>query len=481
MNNSYKKEAIAGVKWTSISSIIIAGGSFLLILFLTKMLTKSDFGIFALVNVVVGFSAEFVDIGISQAIIQKSKITSKQLSSLYWINIGLSILVFLAVYLSSGLISDFYESPKLSLLLKWISLSFLFTGLGAQFQALFQKKMLFKKMAIIDISAFIGYVIFTLLFVWKGFGVLSLVWGNLIRSALKSLLSLVLGWTLHQPKLYFNFKEVQYFLSFGSFRTGSYLVNFLSMQLDSILIGKFIGVSELGVYDVLKRLAVQPVRFLSPLIQKVTYPLLAKVHENKERVTKMFIKIINLLNLIRFPIFVGVALCAESLTNQFLGQEWASDFGLLQILTFVYLFNTIQSFVGQSMIASGKANWGLYNNLIQLPINILTIYLGSFWGIYGIAYALLIKNLLAIMPRYTFIVKKLFDISLYTYLKIIFKDLFLVLMTTVPVYLIAEYLDLKPLFDLIFRGGLFALTLIVVYLLFEKQEVKYVKSLVSKN
>ncbi|GGZ56795.1 oligosaccharide flippase family protein [Mesonia mobilis] len=250
MKSSYKTDAVSGVKWTGLSSTTIAGGSFLLILLLTRILSKSDFGLFALVNVVVGFSAEFVDIGISQAIIQKSKITSKQLSSLYWINIGLAILVFLVVFLSSGLIADFYESPQLSLLLKWISLSFLFTGLGAQFQALFQKEMLFKKMAVIDVIAFIGYVGSTLLLAYQGYGVFSLVWGNLIRSALKSLVSLVCGWSLHQPKLYFNLKEVKYFLSFGSFRTGSFLVNFLSSQLDSILIGKFIGVSELGVYDV---------------------------------------------------------------------------------------------------------------------------------------------------------------------------------------------------------------------------------------
>ncbi|NBC58321.1 MAG: MOP flippase family protein, partial [Bacteroidetes bacterium] len=423
LRNSYKKEAVSGVKWTSLSSILIAGGSFILILILTNILDKKDFGLFALVNIVIGFSAEFVDIGISQAIVQKQKINEKQLSTLYWINIILALLVFGVINVSKGFIGDFYEEAELPRLLSLVSFSFLFSGLSAQYQALLQKELKFKLMASLDIIAFVVYLSTTLTLAFLGYGVYALIWGTLARTGVKSILLLTTGLKTHIPKFHFNIKEVNYFLNFGSFRTGSFLVSFLNTQLDSILIGKFIGVGELGIYDIFKRIVQQPIRLLSPIIQKVTYPLMAKVHEDRKHVTNMFVKVLELLNLIRFPIFIGIALVAPEITNLFLGNDWGEHALVLQILAFVFMFNTIQSFVGVSMLSSGKANWGFYNNLIQFPINLLAIYIGSFWGISGIAIALLIKSLLNIYPRYVFILKHIYSIKLSNYLKLIFKDM----------------------------------------------------------
>jgi O-antigen/teichoic acid export membrane protein len=192
----------------------------------------------------------------------------------------------------------------------------------------------------------------------------------------------------------------------------------------------------------------------------------------------MFLKILDLLNLIRFPIFIGIALCAEPLTELFLGEDWSVHYRVLQVLCFVYLFSTIQSFVGQSMVASGKANWGFYNNILQFPLNLLAIYLGSFWGILGIASALLIKSFIILLPRYYFIIKKLYLISLRKYLEVIFKDLILILVPAIFINLFVSYLSLAPLMSLLLMGGAFLIVLFVVYLIFEKEQIKYVKSLI---
>ena len=101
-------------------------------------------------------------------------------------------------------------------------------------------------------------------------------------------------------------------MSFGSFRTGAFLVNFFSGQIDSILIGKFLGVEVLGIYDIFKKVAIQPVRVLTPIINKVAYPILSKVHADKERMSKMMLEILNTLNLMRIPIFLGIVLCPIS-------------------------------------------------------------------------------------------------------------------------------------------------------------------------
>ncbi|MBZ9777720.1 MOP flippase family protein [Psychroflexus sp. CAK8W] len=480
MKNSYKKEAVSGVKWTGLSSIFTAGGSFVLILVLTNILGKEDFGLFALVNIVVGFSAEFVDIGISQAIIQKQEINKKQLSTLYWVNIFLALLVFLVINASKGFIGDFYEEAELPKLLGLVSFSFLFSGLSAQYQALLQKELRFKLMASLDIIAFTVYLSVTLSMAYLGYGVYALVWGTLARTGVKSILLLITGLKAHIPRLYFNLKEVKYFLNFGSFRTGSFLVSFLNTQLDSILIGKFIGVGELGVYDVFKRIVQQPIRLLSPIIQKVTYPLMAKVHEDKLRVTQMFKKILELLNAIRIPILIGIALVAPEITRLFLGDEWSESYYVLQILALVFIFRTMQSFFGQAMLASGKAKWGFYNNLIMLPMNLITIYIGSYWGILGISVGILIQTIIIIFPIYTFIIKPLFDINLNQFLSLIFKDLAIILLGTLIILFTFQSLDLLDVFALILKAILFSIVFIGYILLFKKNIISYSKYLMSK-
>jgi O-antigen/teichoic acid export membrane protein len=480
LKNSYKNEAVNGVKWTSLSSVITAAGSFALILILTNILDKKDFGLFALVNIVVGFSAEFVDIGISQAIIQKQEINKKQLSTLYWINIALAVLVFLVINTTKQFIGNFYEENELPRLLGLVSFSFLFSGLSAQYQALLQKDLRFKLMASLDIIAFAVYLSVTFSLAYLSYGVYALVWGTLARTGVKSVLLLITGLKSHIPTFYFNLKEVKYFLNFGSFRTGSFLVSFLNTQLDSILIGKFIGVGELGVYDVYKRIVQQPMRLLSPIIQKVTYPLMAKVNEDKERITNMFTKILELLNTIRFPILLGIVLIAPEITSLFLGAAWANNYVILQVLALVFAFNTMQSFIGQAMLASGKANWGFYNNLVMLPINLIFIYIGSFWGILGISVTLLIQSLLIILPKYYYIVKPLFQISLKEFISLIFKDLLIVFAVILLIFYSVKSFEMQNSYAIVVKFSFFSFLYLGYLFFFKKNILKYIKYLISK-
>lgn len=462
MKDSYKKEAVSGVKWTGLSTLIIAGGNLLFILYLTRVLSKVDFGLFALVNVVSVLAAEFVDMGIGQAIIQKKEVDRNQLSTLYWINLGLGLLVASVVLLCSPLIANFYESPDLVPLLQWTSIGFFVGAMGSQFQALFQRALLFKRMAFIDLSAFAGYLAVTIYFVYLGYGVYSLVWGGLVRIGLKAFLSMGLGAFMHFPKLYFKYGNIKSFLTFGSFRSASFILTFLANQLDAILIGKLIGVGELGIYDVLKRLVTQPLKIISPLIKKVAFPILAKVQSDRERATSMFQKVFQLLNLLRYPIFLGLVLCAEEITL-ILGAEWHEHYRVLQVLSLMYLLNTIQNFIGQSMVAMGKSSWGFYNNLARLPLQLAAILIGSLWGLIGIALGGLVLAVLIVVPRYFIFVKRLYDVSFASYMTMIFREILFLGLWVVAVQYAVDALELSTILSLSVKTILFGAGILILY------------------
>ena len=139
-----KSKAINGVKWNSFASIIKVVLQFVQLIILSRLLSAEDFGLMAIVMVVVGFSQMFIDMGISNAIIYKQDVSKNQLNSLYWLSIIIGFVTFLIINASATLIASFYNNAKLESLLYLISVTFIVIPFGQQFMVLMQKK-LFKR------------------------------------------------------------------------------------------------------------------------------------------------------------------------------------------------------------------------------------------------------------------------------------------------------------------------------------------------
>ena len=155
-----KQKALNGVKWTSISSVIIAMLQLVQVAILTRYLDPSDFGLMAIVSVVIGFSALFMDMGISSAIIHKQDITKAQLSSLYWLNIFAGTILFFIVYFSASMVSEYYDESQIIPLIQLLALTFFISAIGNQYRILNQKNLLFNRLAKVEvISAFISFIV----------------------------------------------------------------------------------------------------------------------------------------------------------------------------------------------------------------------------------------------------------------------------------------------------------------------------------
>ena len=120
---SLKHKALSGVKWTTLSAVIVSIFQITQLAVLARFLEPSDFGLMALVMIVIGFSQAFLDMGISNAIIHKQNISDQQLSTLYWLNVLAGITLFVVIYVISPFISDFYNEPELTKLIVPIAVS----------------------------------------------------------------------------------------------------------------------------------------------------------------------------------------------------------------------------------------------------------------------------------------------------------------------------------------------------------------------
>ena len=184
---SLKKQARSGINWTTVSMLVVTAVQLAQMAILARFLDPADFGLMAVMMVVIGFSQAFQDMGISNAIIQKQAITHIQLSSLYWLNIAAGIVIGLIVLAISPLVADFYAEPRINELMALLSNVFILVAIGNLHRALCQKELDFRTMETINIAAQLLHWQLPCRWPCRGFGVMTLVIAMLTQA----------GWLVH--------------------------------------------------------------------------------------------------------------------------------------------------------------------------------------------------------------------------------------------------------------------------------------------
>lgn len=438
---SLKNKAINGIKWTALSSIINAILQLLQLMILARYLSAADFGIIAILMVIVGFSQVFVDFGLSKAIIYKKKITSKQLDTLYWLNIILAFLIFTLIYFLSEYIANFYNQEILSKYIILISLSIIIQAFGQQFRTLFQKELKFDILAKIDIiAAFISFIS-AIVLALNNYGVYSLIYPVLVITSIKSVLLLFYGLKVHKIGFSFNLNEVKEFLSFGSYTVGNGIVSTIATKIDIIIIGKLLGTETLGLYSIIKELILKPAELINPVIIKVAFPTMSKVNDDIIAVKRIYLKLINYVASINFPIYFVSALLAPEIITIFLGEKWLNGVFIFQILAFWAMIRSIGNPVGSLVMALGKPQYEMYWNIFMMFLMPIVVYISSFWKIEGIAWGNLTSIIFLFIPAWYFLVKRLCGATLQEYTMSITYPFVISFLIASIIYIILYVLD----------------------------------------
>lgn len=307
-----KKKTISGVKWTTVSTIVLSIAGILRISILTRFLDKTDFGLMALVVFVLGFMNLFMDMGLTTAILHKQDITKKEYSSIYWLNVIISILLFLLVVFTTPLISQFYNETELLNLLPLMGVSLIFSAFGHQFKTIEQKKINFKFIAIIEIIAASISISVAIIFAIKGFGVYSLVLAALTHHLISNLLFMINGIRKHGLLFHFSYKAAQPFLKIGIYQVGSEVANYLNRDLDILIIGKMLGAEILGGYSLAKQLVRRPLSLIDVILTKVTVAVFPKYQNDNNKLRIFFNKVIVNLSIIDAIIYGTIAIAAPT-------------------------------------------------------------------------------------------------------------------------------------------------------------------------
>lgn len=367
-----KKQAINGVKWTSISMIIVTAAQFSQIAVLARYLDPADFGLMAVIMVVIGFSQAFQDMGISNAIIQRKNITHTQLSSLYWLNIASGITLTIIIVAISPLVALFYDEPRITELIVILSSVFILVAIGNQYRVLCQKALAFRTMEIINVVAATASLVVAIALAMQNFGVMSLVLAMVTQAGVASVLFLWVGLhRYHKPSLIYRHSELKGFYGFGLYQMGERSINYITANADKLLIGKLVGMNAVGFYNLAWQLIIFPLAKINPIVNKVAFPVYSKVQNDPVALNRYYSFNVKILSIATMPLLAFLFFFSHEVVLVVFGERWGITAGLLPALALVGIIKALGNPGGAIILALGRADVGFWWNVIW-AISIVT-------------------------------------------------------------------------------------------------------------
>jgi O-antigen/teichoic acid export membrane protein len=363
---------------------------------LARLLTPADYGLVGMVAVITGFVAIFKDLGLSSATIQKTDLKESQITMLFWVNVAASVAIMLFTAAIAPLVARFYGEPRLTLITVGYAGGFLLGGLAVQHAALLNRRMRFAALAYIDIVSLLVGILVAIGLASQGAKYWALV-GSQLAQGLAYTIGVwsVCRWRPGWPR---RNSDVTTMLVFGRNLTGFSIINYFARNLDNLLIGRFWGTVELGLYARAYQLLMLPIDQINSPITAVAVPALSRLADSPERYRSAYRRLIEKIALLTMPLMAFMIVCSQWVIQLLLGPKWAGVIPIFQLLAIAGFVQPICSTSGWLFITQGRTRDMLRWGMVGPPIIILSIVAGIPWGATGVALSYSATFVCIIMP-----------------------------------------------------------------------------------
>ncbi len=353
------------------------------IVVLARLLTPRDFGLLAMVVIIIGIGEIFRDFGLSAAAIQAKTLSRAQRDNLFWANVSLGSALSLTVILCAPLIAAFYDQQALVALTRALAVVFLLNGMATQYRADLNRRMLFGRLALADVagqSLGLGTGVWMAL---SGAGYWALVGQQVVQTATSLVIVVSLArWLPGRPR---RGENMAGFMTFGWNMVSTQLIEYASRNLDSLIIGHRFGPGPLGGYNRAFQLLMVPMSQIRAPTTTVALPVLSRLQDDQARYSSYLARGQIAMG---YTMVAGVALAAgaaDPLIMLCLGEQWRSVVPLFQILAVACTFQTL-SYVGFWVYLSRGLTAALLRyTMVSAVLRSVCILVGSNWGVTGVA------------------------------------------------------------------------------------------------
>ena len=395
-------------------TFFVRGIMFITMILLARWIGPEDFGLIGMIAVFLAIGKSLTDSGMTNSLIRTKNPDQTDYSTVFFVNIIMSLLVYAIVYFAAPLIADFFGYEILIDMIRVYCVLFFVIAFSAVQLAILNKKMEFKKITKINFPSTLLGVGIGLYLGYHDYGVWSVVWMYLSTELVRSvLLWLFSNW---KPKFIFSKTKFKFHYSFGYKLLLSGLLDTIFKNIYNVLIGKYYSAQTLGFYERSKQFSEYPSAMLTGIISKVTYPMLSQIQDAPVRLENIYRKLIRVSFFIIAPLMLGLAAIAKPLFLLILGDQWLPAVLFFQILTLAMMLYPIHAFNLNILQVYGRSDLFLKLEIIKKCIITISIIIAFKFGVVGLVWSSVFTSFAALGVN-MFYSSKLINYPIYKQIK----------------------------------------------------------------
>jgi len=415
------KAVVRGGIWVFALRFTNRGLGFIRTIILARLLAPEDFGLLGIAMLAIATLETFSQTGFQAALIQKKDNVESYLDTAWTVSAIRGTILFLILFLSAPLVAGFFDSPQVVLVIRVIAISTLLSGFRNIGILYFQKELEFNKQFIYEFSATIVdlTIAITLAFILRN--VWALVWGGVAANFVRFFMSYILH--PYRPHVRLEKSEFKELFGFGKWVLGSSVLIFLVTQGDDIFVGKILGATALGLYQMAYLISNLPATEIAHLASQVTFPAYSKLQNDVKRLRQAYLDVLQLTAFVSIPMAGGIFILAPEFTQIFLGGKWMPMVPAMQVLVLAGLARSIANTAGTFFVATGRPQIDTLWEITRLFVLAALIYpFAMKWGLTGVSIVVFL-SILVMSIGFGFTVVKITKCGGKTFLKVVFFPL----------------------------------------------------------
>ncbi len=430
--------------WSAVDNVAQFGVAFLVSIVLARLLSPDDYGLIGIITIFTTVCTAIINGGFSSALIRKKSPTDDDYNTAFIINLSLSLMLYAVVFLCAPSIADFFGREELISLTRVSSLTMIIGALALVQQARLTKRIDFKTQTKITLVASVSSGVIGIVMALFGCG----VWALVFQGVIAQLLRAALLWFYNHwiPSLRFNKESFHELFGFGWKLMVSGILDGLWTELNQLVVGKFYSPATLGQYTRAKQFSTLFSSNLSGVIQRVTYPALSEIQDDKERMIAAYRKIIKTTMFLTFALMFALGAVSEPLLYCLIGEKWHEAATYLPLICLVGSLYPLHAINLNMLQVQGRSDLFLGLEIVKKIIGLAPLFIGAFIGIFPMLFASVFTSIISYFLN-SYFPGKLLGYTSWKQIKDITPSFGLSLTMAVVVYLL-KYLPISNWFIL---------------------------------
>ena len=366
MADNVRSQLVHGLFWNALEKFMLQGVAFLFGIILARLLSPSDFGLLGMLGVFLAILGAFVDSGLSNALVQKHNCSKVDYSTVFTVNMVMSVTVAFILFVAAPYISAFYHEPILTDITRVLAFNVILNALNIVHRAQLALRVDFKSLAKINVINTLVSGIVGITLAYSGFGVWSLVWQSLSGSVCNIILFPL--YTKWKPSFRFSVDSFRQLFGYGSklLVTGIYSV--IINNISTLFIGRTYTSADLGFYTKANQTPNTISSFIHGILGSVTFPVMSEIKEDKDRMLRLYKKALFTTAMFVFPLMMLFCVLSKPFIIIAFTEKWLPCLTMMQLYCFARMFTPLSALNISVLNASGRSDLFMWMDLSKAPL-----------------------------------------------------------------------------------------------------------------